>query len=350
MYTIRIHGTAQSAIHELRVALQPAAHVAYYSTCYHSRDADCTAGPALDGFIYWGLLLRFRLFHWFELKRSNLISIHFKGTSEDGIRVEIDPELLWKQLIALVSELLDKTQRDARAIAGMGISCQRNTFICWNKENGEPCHRLVTWKDCRAREECKKWNNSWSLKALNLVGYFLHLLTRSARCMAARIFSFVNAMVTHRFLITLAENEEMQRLLQQGKLAFGCLDTWLIYKLSGGIVYISEPSNASSTGLFDPYTMNWGYSLLQFFSFPTSVLPHLTFSAGVRLAVTEEKLFGAPIVIAATAGDQQSALFACGCWMENDIVVSLGTGSFVDINTGGSPHSSLKGTSLYIYI
>ncbi|KAK6112565.1 FGGY of carbohydrate kinases N-terminal domain family protein [Brugia pahangi] len=273
------------------------------------------------------------------------ISVQFKGATEDGLRAEIDPDILWNQLVTLVSELLNKTNRDARAVVGMGISCQRNTFICWNnfRENGKPCHRLVTWKDCRAREECKKWNNSWSIKAINLIGYILHKLTRSARCMAARIFSFLNAMVTHRFLVTLAENAEMQRLLKQGKLAFGCLDTWLIYKLSGGVVCVSEPSNASSTGLFDPYTMEWGYSLLQFLSFPTSVLPRLSFSAGVTLAVTDKKLFGAPIIVAAAAGDQQSALFACGCWIENNIVVSLGTGSFVDVNTGASPHSSLKG-------
>ncbi|OZC10134.1 hypothetical protein X798_02724 [Onchocerca flexuosa] len=270
------------------------------------------------------------------------VIVQYKGANEDGLRAEIDPNFLWNQLITLVSELLDKTKRDARAIIGMGISCQRNTFICWNKDSGEPCHRLITWKDCRAREECKKWNNSWSLKAINLIGYILHKLTRSRRYMAVRIFSFLNAMVTHRFLITLAENEEMQRLLKQGKLAFGCLDTWLIYKLSGGVVCVSEPSNASSTGLFDPYTMEWAYWLLQFFSFPTSVLPLLTFSAGVRLAITDKKLFGAPITVAAAAGDQQSALFACGCWIENSVVVSLGTGSFVDVNTGALPHSSLK--------
>ncbi|MCP9263047.1 hypothetical protein DINM_006401 [Dirofilaria immitis] len=218
---------------------------------------------------------------------------------------------------------VNKTKRDARAIIGMGISCQRNTFICWNKESGEPCHRLITWKDCRAREECKKWNDSWSLKAINLIGYILHKLTRSPRCMA---------------------NEEMQRLLKLGKLAFGCLDTWLIYKLSGDVVYVSEPSSASSTGLFDPYTVHGvGLLVIAIFSFPTEVLPCLTFSAGVRLAVTDKKLFGASIAIAAVAGDQQSALFACGCWMKNSVVVSLGTGSFVDVNTGTSPHCSLKG-------
>ncbi|CAG9534366.1 unnamed protein product [Cercopithifilaria johnstoni] len=266
------------------------------------------------------------------------IIVQFKGGNENGLRAEIDPDVLWNQLVTLVSELLAKTKRDARTIIGMGISCQRNTFISWNKESGKPCHRLITWKDCRAREECKKWNNSWSLKAINLIGYVLHKLTRSARFMAARMFSFLNAMVTHRFLVTLAE-----RLLKEKKLSFGCLDTWLIYKLSGGVVCVSEPSNASSTGLFDPYTMEWGCSLLQFISFPISVLPRLTFSAGVRLAVTDKKLFGAPIIIAAAAGDQQSALFACGCWMENDAIFSLGTGSFVDINTGSSPHSSVKG-------
>ncbi|VDN04571.1 unnamed protein product [Thelazia callipaeda] len=237
--------------------------------------------------------------------RTESIDVQIKGDCESGILCE--------------------TGREAREIAGMGISCQRNTFISWDKE------------------ECKKWNTSWSLKILNFIGYALHKMTRSSRYMAARIFSFLNAMVTLRFLVTLVENKRMQELLHQGKLAFGCLDTWLIYKFTCCSGIISEPSNASSTGLFDPYTMNWGYRLLQFISFPTSVLPRLSFSAGVPLGVADKKLFGFPITVAAAAGDQQSALFASGCWMKGDVLISLGTGSFLDISTGALPHSSLNG-------
>lgn len=225
--------------------------------------------------------------------------VQFGGTSDEGIRAEIDPDFLWNQFVSLISELLKKTGRDARRVAGMGICCQRNTFICWDKESGKPCHKFITWKDCRARETCRKWNNSWTVKAINVIGFVLHLLTRAARFKAARIFSFLNAMVTHRLMVTLAEDKEMQRLLRHGQLAFGCLDTWLIYKLSSGTIHITEPSNASSTGLFDPYVMDWGYNILSLISFPLSVLPRHTFSAGMRFAVVDEELFGAPFALAA---------------------------------------------------
>ncbi|VDN29177.1 unnamed protein product [Gongylonema pulchrum] len=137
------------------------------------------------------------------------ICVQFGGSSEEGIRAEIDPDLLWKQFVSLVSQLLDETRERAHGVAAMGICCQRNTFICWDRESGKPCHNFITWKDSRARNACRMWNNSWTVKMINFIGFMMHMLTRSARFRAARIFSFLNAMVTHRLLVTLAEVSQL---------------------------------------------------------------------------------------------------------------------------------------------
>ncbi|VDM43971.1 unnamed protein product [Toxocara canis] len=233
------------------------------------------------------------------------VPLELNGAELKGLHAEIDPDLLWDAFCTVCKEIMAKVD-DVHSIASMGISCQRNTFICWNKDNGEPCHKLVTWKDCRAREQCDRWNRSLILKS-----------------------------------------SEMRMLLQSEKLVFGCLDTWLIYKLTNGGVHVTEPSSASSTGLFDPYIrfvqMNWGYIILWLISFPLSLLPRHTFTAGVPLAVCDRRIFGFPLSIGSVAGDQQAALFASGCWRRGDVNICLGTGSFLDLNTGNRPIASMRG-------
>uniref|UniRef100_A0A0N4U6E7 Glycerol kinase 5 n=1 Tax=Dracunculus medinensis TaxID=318479 RepID=A0A0N4U6E7_DRAME len=232
---------------------------------------------------------------------------------------------------------------DVHSVASLGISCQRNTFVCWNRENGEICHRFVTWKDLRGQKLTETWNKSFFIKMLNAMGCFLYFFTRQKRFKAAHIFSFMNAMVTFRLIATIEQNVRMKKLLSEDKLVFGCLDTWLIYKLSGGKMHITEPSNASSTGMFDPYLMDWGHFLLSLVSFPNILLPTITYSAGQIIAVTDERIFGFPLSIGSLVGDQQAAAFACGCWHKGDINISLGTGSFIDVNTDTEPHLSIKG-------
>ncbi|VDD85872.1 unnamed protein product [Enterobius vermicularis] len=261
------------------------------------------------------------------------IKLEFSGSDAEGVRAEIDPDLLWDQFCSVLRGVIDVV-KDISSICSLGISCQRNTFICWNKQSGLPCHKFVTWKDCRARDECKRWNNSLTLKALNTFGGLLYFLTRQSRFKSARMFAFLSAMVTHRLMVTISQSPELQLLMKQGNLMFGCLDTWLIHKLTGGRVHITEPSNAS---------MDWGRTLLSIISFPTSLLPKHTFTAGRPLASVDSHLFGINVEIGAVAGDQQAALFATGGWNKGDVNISLGTGSFMDVNTGTCPHASMRG-------
>uniref|UniRef100_A0A914D068 Carbohydrate kinase FGGY N-terminal domain-containing protein n=1 Tax=Acrobeloides nanus TaxID=290746 RepID=A0A914D068_9BILA len=106
-------------------------------------------------------------------------------------------------------------------------------------------------------------------------------------------------MVTHRFLVTLHENENMKQLLADRKLAIGCLDTWLLSKLTLGAIYVTEPSSSSSTGLFDPYQQDWGYTILKLIHFPTQILPEITDTAGKVIATSNPAIFGIPIQIGA---------------------------------------------------
>uniref|UniRef100_A0A915AND8 Glycerol kinase 5 n=1 Tax=Parascaris univalens TaxID=6257 RepID=A0A915AND8_PARUN len=270
------------------------------------------------------------------------VPLDLSGADDEGMRAEIDPHLLWDAFCTVCREIMNKVG-DVHSIASMGISCQRNTFVCWNKETGELCHKLVTWKDCRARSECKRWNESFTLKAMNIAGALLYFFTRQQRFKSLKMFAFLSAMVTHRLMVTLAQNPEMRMLHRSGKLAFGCLDTWLIYKLTNGDIHVTEPSSASSTGLFDPYTMNWGYIILWLISFPLSLLPPHTFTAGVPLALCDRRIFGTALSIGAVAGDQQAALFASGCWRRGDVSICMGTGSFLSLNTGNCPIASMRG-------
>ncbi|TKR81274.1 hypothetical protein L596_015175 [Steinernema carpocapsae] len=270
------------------------------------------------------------------------VKLHYSGASEEVLRVEIDPDELWEQFCRIVNDVLMFVDKDVDEVT-MGICTQRNTFITWNRTTLEPCHRMINWKDQRAKAVCKEWNESLTLKALNMSGAVLHFFTRMPRFKAARMYKFINQMVTHRLLVTLDENPSMRALVKKGLLAFGCIDTWLISKLTHGCIFISEPSCASSTGVYDPFQEQWGDVILKIVHFPAKVLPDLTTTAGEVIAVSDKSIFGIPIRVGAMLGDQQAALFGSGCRRKGDVKISLGTGSFVDVVTGNKPHASMSG-------
>uniref|UniRef100_A0A915DBA1 Glycerol kinase 5 n=1 Tax=Ditylenchus dipsaci TaxID=166011 RepID=A0A915DBA1_9BILA len=233
---------------------------------------------------------------------------------------------------------------DLSQLISLALCCQRNTFVTWNKKTLETCHNLITWKDGRAKQACASWNSSWTIKALNVVGTVAHFLTRSERFKAAKMFSFIDAMVTHRFLVTLNHENStaMRELLADGDLALGCLDTWLISKMTNGKVFVTEPSSASATGMYDPFMGDWGKFILRIVDFPLDVLPELVETAQ-QVAISDPHIFGIPVKISSSLGDSQAAAFGSGCIKKNSVKISLGTGTFVDYVSGGEIHASMKG-------
>lgn len=281
-----------------------------------------------------------QLVHHLQEKLTLLIS-------SDGQYVEIDPEQLWTQLIYICRTAISETEKRVGITPGtaklmIALSCQRNTFLCWDKRTAKPCHRLITWKDNRARHFCEEWNRSYRKMLLNLAGWIAHFFTRSQRFKAARMFRLLAAMVPPRFLVTLEKNPQMNTLLTLGELALGTMDCWLIQRFTGGTAFLTEPSAASSTGMFDPFTGQWGYSILSLLGFPHTILPLLVETTRIGVQV-DETILGHQMEIVASLGDSQAAAFGSGCMRKGDLNISLGTGTLFDYVTAGDVHASMCG-------
>ncbi|XP_055151158.2 putative glycerol kinase 5 isoform X5 [Symphalangus syndactylus] len=212
--------------------------------------------------------------------------------------VEIDPDVLWIQFVAVIKEAVKAAGIQMNQIVGLGISTQRATFITWNKKTGNHFHNFISWQDLRAVELVKSWNNSLLMK--------------------------------------------VQKAVEEENCCFGTIDTWLLYKLTKGSVYATDFSNASTTGLFDPYKMCWSGVITSLISIPLSLLPPVR-DTSHNFGSVDEEIFGVPIPIVALVADQQSAMFGECCFQTGDVKLTMGTGTFLDINTGNSLQQTIGG-------
>ncbi|KJH45682.1 putative glycerol kinase [Dictyocaulus viviparus] len=271
---------------------------------------------------------------------SDKINVEISGDGE--LRVEIDPDRLFNQFLQVVSRVL-KQCKDSDKVS-MALCTQRNSFVCWDKITNKTLTKIICWSDGRARSTCIQWNKSFTIKALNAVGALLYLFTHNPRFMAARMLKFLSAMVSHRVMVTIQQSTALKNLLEFGQLGFGCLETWLLLKLTDGQVNVAEVSNYSSSGMFDPFINDYNKVILRIIGFPMTILPPLVDSASREpLGYVAQRLFSRNIPIYAVLADQQSALYGCGGWKRGDMKISLGTGTFVDMNTGSTIHSSMTG-------
>nr|XP_012292421.1 putative glycerol kinase 5 [Aotus nancymaae] len=213
--------------------------------------------------------------------------------------VEIDPDVLWIQFVTVIKEAVKAAGIQMSQIVGLGISTQRATFITWNKKTGNHFHNFISWQDLRAVELVKSWNNSLIMKV---------------------IFFFCDLDIIVFFL-----NDEC-----------------IISYLNLGSVYATDFSNASTTGLFDPYKMCWSGIITSLISIPLSLLPPVR-DTSHNFGSVDEEIFGVPIPIVALVADQQSAMFGECCFQTGDVKLTMGTGTFLDINTGNSPQQTIGG-------
>ncbi|CAD5229422.1 unnamed protein product [Bursaphelenchus okinawaensis] len=256
-----------------------------------------------------------------------------------SISVEMDPERVWDDFLDIVKKAVNAVGGHEFGIA---LCTQRNTFITWNKDSLVPCHNLITWKDGRANRICEEWNQSFILKAIRTSGWLGSKLSGSGRFKAAGGFRFLNAMVSHRFLVLLKTEEEMNKLLDADRLAMGTLDTWLMSRLSKGQSHVTDASCASSTGLYDPFINDWGRLLLKIIGFPLKVLPTLENTAEKPLCMIATDVLGKSCQVWSSIGDAQSAILGSGVVDKEYVKVSLGTGTFVNILTD-KPHPTFNG-------
>jgi glycerol kinase len=231
-------------------------------------------------------------------------------------RVEHDPIEIWESQIATAIEALAGSGTDKSDVAAIGITNQRETTIVWDRRTGEPIHNAIVWQDRRTASFCS-----------DLRANHGELIRRKTGLEADAYFSASKI----RWLL---DNVDRARdRAQAGELAFGTVDTWLIWKLTGGRVHATDVSNASRTMLFDLHALDWDTDLLELFGIPRSMLPEIRSSADAFGDVSAVPQLNG-IAIAGCAGDQQAALFGQACFSPGDTKNTYGTGCFMLQNTG----------------
>ncbi|MEX8193975.1 glycerol kinase GlpK [Comamonas guangdongensis] len=240
--------------------------------------------------------------------------------------VEHDPQEIWRTQLATAREALTKAGLTARDIRAVGITNQRETTVVWNRRTGAPIHHAIVWQDRRAEPICA---------ALREAG------------MADTIQQKTGLLIDAYF-----SGSKLQWLLDQvpgaraaaeaGELAFGTVDSWLIWQLTAGRRHVTDVSNASRTMLFNVHTNQWDRELLAALNIPSSLLPEVLPSAA-DFGKTTAELLGGEIAIGGVAGDQQAALFGQACFTAGMAKNTYGTGCFMLMHTGGKFQTSTNG-------
>ncbi len=231
--------------------------------------------------------------------------------------VEHDALEIWATQLAVAREAIGKAQLQANDIAAIGITNQRETTVVWDRATGVPIAPAIVWQDRRTTAVCEQLKQD-GLEAL---------VTAKTGLVLDPYFSAT------KIAWLLDHVEGARARAARGELAFGTIDTWLLYKLSGGAIHATDPSNGARTLLLDIDHDTWDDELLRHFKVPREVMPSIAPSSGV-IGHTAASLFGAPIAIAGVAGDQQSALFGQACHQAGMAKNTYGTGCFMLLNTG----------------
>lgn len=236
--------------------------------------------------------------------------------------VEHDPDEIWSTQAGVALEAITKAGIESVNIAGIGITNQRETTIVWNRKTGKPVYNAIVWQDRRTSDICD-WlrNEGKSQTILKKTGLI------------------IDAYFSATKIGWILENVEgARKLAEEGHLAFGTVDSWLIWNLTGGRLHITDVSNASRTMLFNIHTLKWDEELLQIFNIPSGMLPHVRSSSEVYGETAGQ--FASAIPLAGIAGDQQAALFGQMCIEPGMVKNTYGTGCFMVMNIGGKPIES----------
>ncbi|XP_012258819.2 putative glycerol kinase 5 [Athalia rosae] len=254
--------------------------------------------------------------------------------------VEIDPDHLWESILQVMKDALRDANLQANQITCLGISTQRGSFTTWNPDTGKHYHNFITWKDLRADLMVKEWNSSLTMKGLRTSAHLLYMLSGSKRFLAGSVIKLMNTQTTLRLMWALHHVPGLKEAATGGKALYGGVDCWLLYKLTGK--HITDASSASATGLFDPFTMQWASWAIKMFKLPLKIFPEVVDTAG-NLGIIPKSLFGAEIPIRCSMADQAASLFGSTSFQPGDLKVTMGTGTFVNVNTGDEPHASITG-------
>ena len=232
--------------------------------------------------------------------------------------VEHDANEIWGSVLAVIAGVLSESDVKAEQIAGIGITNQRETTVVWDKETGTPVYNAIVWQSRQTSEICEE------LKEQGHNDLFRE-----------KTGLLIDAYFSGTKVKWILDNVEGAReKAEEGKLLFGTIDSWLIWKLSGGRAHVTDYSNAARTLMYNIHELKWDDELLEILGVPKSMLPEVRPSSEIYGHTIEYHFFGQSIPIAGAAGDQQAALFGQACFKEGMAKNTYGTGCFMLMNTG----------------
>jgi glycerol kinase len=237
--------------------------------------------------------------------------------------VEHDPDEIWSSQASVIAEVISNSSLDGKSIAAIGITNQRETTVIWDRETGKPVYNAIVWQDRRTSEMCSQ------LKASGYEEKF-----------KAKTGLIIDAYFSGTKIKWILDNiSGVREKAERGKLAFGTVDSWLVWNLTKGEKHITDITNASRTMLFNIHTHEWDLEILEILDIPQSILPEVKSSSEIYGEATTS-LFASKVPIAGIAGDQQSALFGQMCTSPGMSKNTYGTGCFLVLNTGTIPTES----------
>ncbi|MEB2494346.1 glycerol kinase GlpK [Peribacillus frigoritolerans] len=241
--------------------------------------------------------------------------------------VEHNANEIWGSILAVIAGVLSESSVKPEQIAGIGITNQRETAVVWDKETGTPVYNAIVWQSRQTSGICDELKE----KGLN------DLFRDKTGLLIDAYFSGTKV----KWILDNVEGARQKA--DEGKLLFGTIDTWLIWKLSGGKAHVTDYSNASRTLMYNIHELKWDEELLEILTVPKSMLPEVRPSSEEYARTIEYHFFGQSIPIAGAAGDQQAALFGQACFKEGMAKNTYGTGCFMLMNTGTKAVSSEHG-------
>ncbi|WP_214483615.1 glycerol kinase GlpK [Bacillus sp. SM2101] len=232
--------------------------------------------------------------------------------------VEHDANEIWGSILAVIASVLSESQVKPVQVIGIGITNQRETTVVWDKESGNPVYNALVWQSRQTAHICEELKDK---------GYDQKFRDKTGL--------LIDAYFSGTKVKWILDNVEgARKKAEGGKLLFGTIDSWIIWKLSGGKTHVTDYSNASRTLMFNIHDLKWDEELLEILTIPASMLPEVRSSSEVYAHTADYHFFGHEVPIAGAAGDQQAALFGQACYEEGMAKNTYGTGCFMLMNTG----------------
>ena len=241
--------------------------------------------------------------------------------------VEHDANEIWTSVLAVMAEVINENEVDPEQIKGIGITTQRDTTVIWDKKTGLPNHHAIVWQSRQTQHICNELKEQGHEETFrNKTGLLLDPYFSGTKV---------------RWLLDNVKGAREKA--ENGDLLFGTIDTWLVWKLSGGEVHITDYTNASRTLMYNIHDLKWDDELLELLDVPKAILPEVKESSEIYAHTKDYHFFGQEVPIAGIAGDQQAALFGQACFERGDVKNTYGTGGFMLMNTGEKPVTSESG-------